>query len=114
MDNPRIKPGTKKNENGKKKKKKDVNIHNIFSDKGDWRHRTRHLRHHSTTEERRRELYPTDAFPNKWSYEARLYVEIDSILVANNGGLTQATTYVNALMTAISAMYEEEVDTHCK
>ena len=65
-------------------------------------------------EERRRELYPTDTFSQKWSYEARLYVEIDSILVANNGGLTQAAEYVNALITAISAMYEEEVDTHCK
>lgn len=74
VDNPRIKPGTKNNQNGKKNKnkKKDINIHNIFSDKGDWRHRTRHLRHHSTMEERRRELYPTDTFPKKWSYEARL------------------------------------------
>ena len=74
VDIPRIKPGKKNNENGKKKKKKkkDINIHNIFSDKGDWRHRTRHLRHHSTMEERRRELYPTDTFPKKWSYEARL------------------------------------------
>ena len=63
---------------------------------------------------RARELYPTDSFPQKYTYEVDLYIEIDSYLVANNGNLAGAVNYVNALISAISAIYEEEIDTHCE
>ena len=66
--------------------------------------------------ERRRALYPTDTFPQKYSYQVDFYIEIDLALVVNHGGtvndMTGAIDYVNALVTATSAIYEREVDTH--
>ena len=88
-------------------------IHNLYADAGDWRHRratatsTKHTDH--------RELYPTDSFPKIYTYEAKLYIEIDQAVIDSNGGnLTMAIEYINALVTASSAIFEEEVDTHCK
>ena len=81
-------------------------IHNLYADAGDWR--TRHRR-------TRRELYPTDSFPKIYTYEAKLYIEIDQTVIDSNGGnLTKAIEYINALVTASSAIFEEEVDTHCE
>ena len=60
----------------------------------------------------RRELYPTDRFPQLYSYEVDLYIEVDKVLFANqgsDGGRTIA--YVNALVTAASAIFEREIDT---
>ena len=93
-------------------------MHNIFGQPGDWRHRRA-----TTTEEdqdsmfnmeERRELYPTDSFPQQYTYEAKLYIEINQDVIDTNGGEGEAFEYVNALITAASATFEEEVDTHCK
>jgi hypothetical protein len=60
-----------------------------------------------------RELYPTDSFPQLYTYQVDLYIEIDDKLVEYNGDdLTTALAYVNALVSATSAIYEYEVDTH--
>ena len=64
---------------------------------------------------RRRSLYPTDKFPQLYSYEVDLFIQIDQELVdQNNGNFSMAVAYVNALVTAASVIYEEEVDTHCE
>jgi hypothetical protein len=81
-------------------------IHNIFGQPGDWRRRA------TTTDQR--ELYPTDSFPQAYTYEAKLYIEINQAVIdTNNGNQSEAFDYVNALITAASATFEEEVDTHC-
>jgi hypothetical protein len=67
----------------------------------------------------RRHTYATDTFPNKYSYQVDLYIEVDTAMV-NAHDPTQPTTfpntilYINALITAISTIYEREIDTHCK
>lgn len=67
----------------------------------------------------RRRTYATDTFPNKYSYQVDLYIEVDTAMV-NAHDPTQPTTfpntilYINALITAISTIYEREIDTHCK
>jgi hypothetical protein len=43
-----------------------------------------------------------------------LYIEIGSVFVTNNDDLPGAVEYVNLLISAVSAMYEEELDTHCE
>ncbi|KAL3803899.1 hypothetical protein HJC23_004061 [Cyclotella cryptica] len=65
----------------------------------------------------RRRLYATDTFPNKWSYQVDLYIEIDGDLVSNHDpndavNMPNTIAYVNALITAASSVYEQEVDTH--
>ncbi|KAL7517715.1 hypothetical protein ACHAWX_002611 [Stephanocyclus meneghinianus] len=65
----------------------------------------------------RRRLYATDTFPNKWSYQVDLYIEIDGALVKKHDpndavNMPNTIAYVNALITAASSIYEREVDTH--
>eukprot|EP00804_Cyclotella_cryptica_P019493 CCRYP_006643-RF/>CCRYP_006643-RF protein AED:0.13 eAED:0.13 QI:170/0.76/0.85/1/0.61/0.71/14/191/939 len=67
----------------------------------------------------RRRLYATDTFPNKWSYQVDLYIEIDGGLVLKHDpndavNMPNTIAYVNALITAASSVYEKEVDTHSK
>ena len=50
------------------------------------------------------------SFTPTWS----IYIEIDNSLVTNNGGMIGAINYVNAIVTAASAIYEREIDTHCE
>ncbi|EED89945.1 predicted protein [Thalassiosira pseudonana CCMP1335] len=59
-----------------------------------------------------RRLYATDNFPDLYSYQVDLYIEIDQGFVDNHGSMDAAITYVNVLVTAISSIYEEEIDTH--
>ncbi len=63
-------------------------------------------------------MYPTDNFPDTYSYQVDFYIEIDLALVVHHGGsaidMTGAIDYINALVTAASAIYEREVDTHCE
>lgn len=61
-----------------------------------------------------RKLYATDSFPQLYTYQVDLYVEIDSVLVSNNGDLATAIAYVNSIISAASAVYEKEIDTHCE
>ena len=61
---------------------------------------------------RRRALYPTDNFPQLYSYVVDFFIEIDHVLVTNNGGQEGAIEYVNGLVSAASAIYEREIDTH--
>ena len=90
-------------------------IHNLYADAGDWRTRHRLTTATSKEDTDQRELYPTDSFPKTYTYEAKLYIEIDQVVIDNNGGnLTKAIEYINALVTASSAIYEKEVDTHCE
>ncbi len=65
--------------------------------------------------QRNRKLYATDFFPKLYSYQVDLYVEIDQALVNNNdNNVTTAIEYVNAIISAASAVYEKEIDTHCE
>lgn len=62
---------------------------------------------------RHRTLYATDSFPYKYTYQVDLYIEIDDVIVENNhGSIEKAIEYINAVITAASAMYEREIDTH--
>ncbi|KAL7518619.1 hypothetical protein ACHAWX_004271 [Stephanocyclus meneghinianus] len=66
---------------------------------------------------KRRRTYATDTFPNKWSYQVDLYIEIDGALVNKHDpndavNMPNTIAYVNALITAASSIYEVEVDTH--
>lgn len=58
--------------------------------------------------------FPTDSFPKLYTYEVGIFIEIDSAVVNNNGGINGAKNYVDALVTAASKIYEREVDTRCK
>ncbi|KAL7483162.1 hypothetical protein ACHAW6_008810 [Cyclotella cf. meneghiniana] len=65
----------------------------------------------------RRRLYATDTYPNKWSYQVDLFIEIDGALVQKHDpndavNMPNTIAYVNALITAVSSVYEREVDTH--
>eukprot|EP00804_Cyclotella_cryptica_P014973 CCRYP_000585-RC/>CCRYP_000585-RC protein AED:0.21 eAED:0.21 QI:277/0.75/0.8/1/0.75/0.8/5/0/555 len=67
--------------------------------------------------QRRRKAYATDTFPNKWTFQVDLYIEVDDAFVnyhdpSNTANMPNTITYVNALITAISSIYEREVDTH--
>jgi hypothetical protein len=69
--------------------------------------------------QKRRRTYVTDTFPNKWSYQVDLYIEIDGALVNKHDpndavNMPNTIAYVNALITAASSVYEVEVDTHCE
>ncbi len=61
---------------------------------------------------KRRALYPTDNFPYTYSYQVDFFIEIDQALVDHHGSLALARDYINALVTATSAIYEKEIDTH--
>lgn len=72
-----------------------------------------------TTIKNRRKAYATDTFPNKWTYQVDLYIEVDDALVnkhdpSNTVAMPNTITYVNALITAVSSIYEREIDTHCE
>ncbi|KAL7532867.1 hypothetical protein ACHAXR_004898, partial [Thalassiosira sp. AJA248-18] len=70
----------------------------------------------------RRKLYPTDKFPQKWSYQVDFFIEVDKEIVENNGDTLPSNggdspppktrNYINDLVSAVSAIYEEEIDTH--
>jgi hypothetical protein len=65
---------------------------------------------------RRRRVYATDTYPQKWSYQVDLYIEIDEDLVNKHDtdkvNMPNTINYINALITAASSVYEKEVDTH--
>ncbi|KAL7483145.1 hypothetical protein ACHAW6_008855 [Cyclotella cf. meneghiniana] len=66
---------------------------------------------------RRRRLYLTDDFPNKWSYQIDIFMEVDTAFVNfhdpnDSTNMPNTIAYVNALVTASSAVYEKEIDTH--
>ncbi len=61
-----------------------------------------------------RKLYATDSFPQLYTYQVDLYIEIDNVLVDNNGDLATATQYINAIISTASSVYEKEIDTHCE
>jgi hypothetical protein len=63
---------------------------------------------------KRRRLYATDSFPQLWTYQVDLYIELETAFVTHHGSISNAIAYVNAIVTAISQLYEKEVDTHCK
>jgi hypothetical protein len=63
----------------------------------------------------RRKAYATDSFPNAFTYQVDLFIDVDDALVnkhdTNTVNFPNTITYVNALITAISSIYEREVDT---
>ena len=65
-----------------------------------------------------RKLYATDTFPNAWSYQVDLYIEVDDAFVANRDtdtvNMPNTINYVNALVSGVSSIYEREIDTHCE
>ncbi|KAL7511561.1 hypothetical protein ACHAXN_008515 [Cyclotella atomus] len=71
---------------------------------------------HLNIQSHRRE-YATDTFPNKYSYQVDLYIEVDSAMVANRdptdiNNMPKTIAYINALITAVSSVFEQEIDTH--
>ena len=66
-----------------------------------------------------RDLYATDDFPNAYSYQVDLYIEVDTAMVTNHDptdsvNMPNTIAYINALITAVSSIYEREIDTKCK
>lgn len=62
---------------------------------------------------RHRKLYATDSFPQLYTYQVDLYIEIDDTVVANNNNsLDQAIAYVDAVITLVSSILQREADTH--
>jgi hypothetical protein len=64
-------------------------------------------------------LYLTDDFPDKWSYQIDIFMEVDTAFVnfhdpSDSTNMPNTIAYVNALVTASSAVYEKEIDTHCE
>jgi hypothetical protein len=63
-----------------------------------------------------RDLYATDTFPNAWSYQVDLFIEVDEAFVLNHDtdtiNMPESINYINALVSAVSAIYETEIDTH--
>lgn len=63
----------------------------------------------------RRKAYATDSFPNAFTYQVDLFIDVDDALVNKHDTDTvnfpNTIMYVNALITAISSIYEREVDT---
>ena len=53
-----------------------------------------------------RKLYATDTFPNAWSYQVDLFIEVDDAFVQNHDtdtiNMPNTIDYVNALVTAVS------------
>ena len=60
----------------------------------------------------RRALYYTDDYPKSYSYQVNLYLEIDQAFVDNHGSFQAALDYIDLLISAASAIYEKEIDTH--
>ena len=88
----------------------DFNSNNILSRlQTDLKENSATLRKTSSS---RRALYPTDNFPNLYSYEVDMSIEIDNTLVTRNGDLAGAVAFVNALVSVASEIFEKEVDTH--
>lgn len=63
-----------------------------------------------------RRIYATDTFPNEYSYQVDLYVEVDTAMVTKHDpndtvNMPNTIAYVNAVITAVSSIYEREVDT---
>ena len=63
----------------------------------------------SNSNKQHRQGYATDNFPALNSYQVDLYIEVDQDFVTHHVNMTGAIAYVNALVTAISSIYEEEV-----
>ena len=63
----------------------------------------------SNSNKQHRQAYATDNFPGLYSYQVDLYIEVDQDFVTHHVNMTGAIAYVNALVTAISSIYEEEV-----
>lgn len=60
----------------------------------------------------RRALYYTDDYPKSYSYQVNLYLEIDQAFEDNHGSFQAALDYIDLLISAASAIYEKEIDTH--
>ena len=60
----------------------------------------------------RRALYYTDDYPKAYSYQVNLYLEIDQAFEDNHGSFQAALDYIDLLISAASAIYEKEIDTH--
>ena len=60
----------------------------------------------------RRALYYTDDYPKLYSYQVNLYLEIDQAFEDNHGSFQAALDYIDLLISAASAIYEKEIDTH--
>ncbi|KAL7506271.1 hypothetical protein ACHAXN_003552 [Cyclotella atomus] len=71
---------------------------------------------HGRNLRRNRYLYATDTFPNAWSYQVDLFIEVDEEFVQNHDtdtvNMPESINYINALVSAVSAIYEREIDTH--
>jgi len=60
----------------------------------------------------RRKLYATDNFPDLYTFQVDIFIEIDEAFVDNHDSEESAIEYVNTLITAASTVYEREIDTH--
>ena len=54
----------------------------------------------------------TDTYPQAYSYQVNLYIEIDQAFIDNHGSFEDALDYINILVAGASAIFESEIDTH--
>jgi len=78
---------------------------------------TRRLAHQHPDNHRKLETYWTDKRDEenvfyKYSYEVGIYIEVDSILVNDKGGVNGMTQYIEDLFAGMNIIYQKEVDTH--
>jgi hypothetical protein len=65
----------------------------------------------------RRRMYATDTFPNAYSYQVDLYIEVDTAMVTTHDpndaqNMPNTIIYINALITAISTIVREMPGEH--
>ena len=54
----------------------------------------------------------TDTYPQAYTYQVDLFLEIDQEFVDNHGSFDNALEYIDVLVSAANAIYEKEIDTH--
>lgn len=57
-------------------------------------------------------LADTDSYPKAYTYQVDLFIEIDQAFEDNHGSYQAALEYIDVLVSAASAIYEQEIDTH--
>lgn len=92
--------------------------HNHF-DPANIQDMTKHLGIDNVKVQSHRRTYATDTFPNEYTYQVDLYIEVDTAMVTKHDpndavNMPNTIAYVNAVITAVSSIYEREVDTKRK
>lgn len=57
-------------------------------------------------------IIDTDQYPDNYSYEVQLQIEIDQTLYDNKGGEAGVIAYIDMLIAGANIVFENEIDTH--